>query len=164
MSTLRRMEIETPLGPMTLVSNGSALTRAFLASQPAPRLPAIERGSDGVLERAREQLREYFAGARARFELPLAPEGTAFQRDVWDALVSIAHGETTTYAALARSIGRPSASRAVGNANRLNPIAIVVPCHRVIGSDGSLVGYAGGLRAKEWLLAHERALLATTAA
>lgn len=101
------------------------------------------------------QLDEYFAGRRTAFELPLAPRGTPFQRTVWDALVRIPHGGTRSYGELARTIGRPTHSRAVGAANGRNRIAIVIPCHRVIGSSGALTGYAAGVERKAWLLAHE---------
>ncbi|MPZ99425.1 MAG: methylated-DNA--[protein]-cysteine S-methyltransferase [Dehalococcoidia bacterium] len=104
---------------------------------------------------ATRQLREYFAGARDRFDLPLAPRGSEFQLRVWLALREIPPGATTSYGAIARAVGRPSASRAVGAANGQNPISIVVPCHRVIGASGALTGYGGGLDRKRWLLNHE---------
>jgi methylated-DNA-[protein]-cysteine S-methyltransferase len=110
-----------------------------------------------VIERARQQLDEYFAGQRRDFDLPLDPRGTVFQRRVWQRLTSIAYGETTTYGALARELGDPGASRAVGLANGSNPIPIVIPCHRVIGADGSLTGFGGGLPVKAALLDLERA-------
>jgi methylated-DNA-[protein]-cysteine S-methyltransferase len=113
-----------------------------------------------VLRRAAAQLTEYFAGQRRAFDLPLAPRGTGFQRLVWEALTRIPHGETRSYRELACSLGRPSACRAVGAANGQNPISIIVPCHRVIASNGDLTGYAGGLAAKRWLLDHERAPVA----
>jgi methylated-DNA-[protein]-cysteine S-methyltransferase len=109
-----------------------------------------------VLARAATQLREYFAGERRLFDLPLAPDGTGFQRLVWAALEQIPYGVTRSYGELARAIGRPAASRAVGTANSRNPISIIVPCHRVIGANGALTGYAGGMRAKQWLLDHEQ--------
>lgn len=102
------------------------------------------------------QLGEYFAGARTRFDLPLAPAGTPFQRDVWTALLEIPYGQTRSYGELARRVGRPNASRAVGAANGRNPIAVIVPCHRVIGADGSLTGFGGGLDRKRLLLDLER--------
>jgi len=109
----------------------------------------------------RDRVAGYFAGDwRAFDDLALNPGGTAFQREVWDGLRRIPAGQAISYAALAQSIGRPAAIRAVGRANALNPIAIAVPCHRVIGKDGTLTGYAGGLKRKEWLLRHEGALLA----
>jgi methylated-DNA-[protein]-cysteine S-methyltransferase len=109
-----------------------------------------------VLDRAADQLAEYFAGTRSAFDLALAPRGTEFQRSVWHALCAIPAGETRSYGELAHSLGRPLASRAVGAANGANPISIIVPCHRLIGSTGALTGYAGGLGTKRWLLAHER--------
>jgi len=107
--------------------------------------------------RTREQLEEYFAGRRQEFDLPLDPRGTEFQRRVWQRLRSIAYGETTTYGTLARELGDPGASRAVGLANGSNPLPIVIPCHRVIGTDGSLTGFGGGLPVKQALLDLERA-------
>ena len=114
------------------------------------------RDPSAALGEARRQLTEYFAGARRAFDLPLAASGTPFQRRVWEALRRIPYGETISYGELARRIGKPTASRAVGAANGRNPIAIVVPCHRVIGADGTLIGYGGGLPVKEALLALER--------
>jgi methylated-DNA-[protein]-cysteine S-methyltransferase len=142
-----------------LVGTGDALT--------AIRLPSERQRDDvgrepGWIEQAapfREavrQLDEYFAGTRRRFDLPLAPAGTPFQQRVWQGLTEIPYGETISYAELARRIGRPAAVRAVGAANGRNPLAIVVPCHRVIGSDGRLVGYGGGLPVKAALLELER--------
>jgi methylated-DNA-[protein]-cysteine S-methyltransferase len=110
-----------------------------------------------VLAQTARQLAEYFAGKRRAFELPLAPRGSGFQERVWRALLKIKFGETRSYGEIARAIGRPSASRAVGAANGRNPIAIIVPCHRVIGANGQLTGYGGGLPIKQWLLEHERA-------
>ena len=113
-------------------------------------------GSSPLLRRVADQLAEYFAGERRDFDLPLAAPGTAFQKLVWDALVRIPFGEVRSYGELARTLGRPSGSRAVGAANGKNPIAIIVPCHRVIGANGTLTGYAGGLPTKQWLLEHEQ--------
>ena len=114
-----------------------------------------------MLDRAAEQLREYFDGTRRVFDLPLAPEGTAFQRIAWRALEAIPYAETRSYGEQARAIGRPAASRAVGAANGKNPISIIVPCHRVIGASGDLTGYGGGMDAKRWLLAHEQRVATT---
>lgn len=108
-----------------------------------------------VLGRAVRELEEYLAGTRESFALPLAPRGTAFQRAVWEALTAIPFGETRSYAEIAVAIGRPRAVRAVGGANARNPLSVVVPCHRVVGSRGDLTGYAGGIERKRWLLAHE---------
>jgi methylated-DNA-[protein]-cysteine S-methyltransferase len=113
-----------------------------------------ERTPDGFGEVV-SQLQDYFAGALRKFDLPLSLEGTDFQKRVWAGLLEIPFGETVSYGELARSVGRPSASRAVGMANGRNPIAVIVPCHRVIGASGSLVGYGGGLDRKVWLLQHE---------
>jgi methylated-DNA-[protein]-cysteine S-methyltransferase len=114
-----------------------------------------------VLDRAARELDEYLAGTRRSFDLPLAPRGTPFQRAVWEALTAIPYGTTATYAQLATAVGRPAAVRAVGQANGRNPIAVVVPCHRVVGADGSLTGYAGGTDRKAALLDLERRVTAT---
>lgn len=116
----------------------------------------LERGEHPLLEGLREQLAGYFDGERRVFDLPLHPKGTPFQERVWKALLEIPYGEVRSYIDLARAVGNPKAVRAVGGANGSNPISIIVPCHRVIGADGSIVGYGGGLERKEWLLAHER--------
>lgn len=113
-----------------------------------------------VLQRARVQLEEYFAGQRTEFDLPLDAQGTAFQHSAWAALLTIPYGETVSYGHQARLLGDVRKSRAVGAANGKNPIGIVVPCHRVVGSNGSLTGFAGGLQTKAWLLDHERMVLA----
>lgn len=152
------LQLDSPLGPLRLYAADGALCGVFLPAQ-RPPLVAEAGPPDPVLGLAAAQLREYFAGARRAFTVPLRAAGTDFQRTVWRALLEIPHGETRSYAALARAIARPGASRAVGHANSRNPISILVPCHRVIGSDGALTGYAGGPAAKQWLLAHE----ATTA-
>ncbi len=153
--TLHQLTFDSPIGALRLQATDTALVAVYLPGQ-EPREPAEERSGHPVLERARAQLLEYFAGERRSFDLPLDPRGTAFQRRVWGALRAIPFGETRTYAALAAALGRPSASRAVGGANGRNPLSIVVPCHRVIGTNGALTGYAGGLARKEWLLGHER--------
>jgi methylated-DNA-[protein]-cysteine S-methyltransferase len=128
------------------------------ATNPPPG-PTREDPDDPLLQQLRRELDAYFAGALRRFTVPLAPRGTEFQRAVWAALLTIDFGETCSYADIARAIGRPTATRAVGAANGQNPIAVVIPCHRVIGSDRSLTGYGGGLDRKRWLLAHETAQL-----
>jgi methylated-DNA-[protein]-cysteine S-methyltransferase len=112
-----------------------------------------------VLVRAREQLEEYFAGTRTAFDLPLAADGSAFERRVWDLLRTLPYGTTTSYGVLARRLGDAKATRAVGAANGRNPIPIIVPCHRVVGARGELTGFGGGLERKRWLLEHEGALL-----
>lgn len=153
--------IPSPLGPLLLLSDGAALTGLFMESHKyGPSFDASWLDDDGPLRSVTRQLEEYFAGARTVFDVPLGARGTAFQREVWQALATIPYGQTTTYADLARRIGRPSAVRAVGAANGRNPISIIVPCHRVVGTDGSLVGYGGGMDRKQRLLELERATLA----
>jgi methylated-DNA-[protein]-cysteine S-methyltransferase len=129
----------------------------YLPDQAVPAATASPDNASHVLENAAVQLAEYFAGKRLTFDLPLAAVGTEFQQVVWRALTTIPFGETWTYGALATAIDRPTATRAVGAANGKNPLSIIVPCHRVIGSSGELTGYAGGMAAKKWLLEHERA-------
>ncbi|HPF70822.1 MAG TPA: methylated-DNA--[protein]-cysteine S-methyltransferase [Candidatus Krumholzibacteria bacterium] len=151
--------LDSPVGPLLLASDGTALTHLLFEREDAPA--AADRAAfaagrrDAVLDRACAQLQEYFAGRRRTFDLPLAPTGTAFQRAVWRALEDIPYGRTESYGTLADRVGRPRAVRAVGAANGRNPISIIVPCHRVIGADGSLTGYGGGLDAKRFLLALE---------
>lgn len=149
---MESIEMKSPIGTLTLVADGDALVGVYMESYEPPR---VERRSTPVLERAATQLREYFAGTRETFDLELQPRGTEFQRAVWSALGEIPFGQTVSYAHIAKRIGRPSAVRAVGAANGQNPIALIIPCHRVVGSDGSLTGYGGGLPRKKWLLAHE---------
>lgn len=121
----------------------------------------LEPGRTALHDRVQEQLDAYFAGERDAFDLPMATPGTPFQVRCWDALTSIPYGSTTSYAGLAQKVGRPAAVRAVGHANGMNRLALVIPCHRVIGADGSLVGYGGGVWRKGWLLDHERRAAAT---
>ena len=154
--------MDSPVGALHLRATDDAIVAIeFHAERPAVAL-AGSRAAQRWLDAARHQLDEYFAGVRERFELPLRAEGSVFQRAVWAELAQLPFGATTSYLELARRLGRPTACRAVGAANGRNPIAIVVPCHRVIGSDGSLTGYAGGLPRKQWLLAHERAAVEQT--
>ena len=149
--------VETPIGTITLVARGRALAELWLPPvRPERGREAPESKDVPVLLAARTQILEYFAGERTAFDLPLEPEGTNFQKRVWQELLAIPFGVTWSYGQLAARIGRPHASRAVGMANGRNPIAIIIPCHRVIGSDGKLTGYGGGLPAKQWLLEHER--------
>ncbi|HEX5960492.1 MAG TPA: methylated-DNA--[protein]-cysteine S-methyltransferase [Rhodanobacteraceae bacterium] len=150
-------QIDTPIGPLLLVGDAAGLVEVGLPSRGKPAAPPADAEPDkSKLHAAARQLDEYFAGTRQQFELPLHPSGTPFQLEVWGALLTIPYGETVSYADIARRIRRPRAVRAVGAANGANPLAIIVPCHRVIGSHGNLVGYGGGLPAKRWLLAHER--------
>jgi methylated-DNA-[protein]-cysteine S-methyltransferase len=145
------MRFETPFGPAwaTVNDNGSVTGFGFGIGNGGPWHPEVAR-----------QVEDFFAGKRRDFDLPLAPKGSDFQKRVWTELVGIPFGETMSYGELARRIGRPGAARAVGRANATNPIALIVPCHRVIGADGTPTGYAGGIDLKEKLLAWERALSA----
>jgi len=153
----------SPIGELLLVGDGARLSGIWMQSHRGEwrRLRAGPR-DDAAFATARAQLDEYFAGARTAFDLPLAPEGTDFQMKVWTALCAIPYGATVSYGELARGIGRPGAARAVGLANGSNPLPIVVPCHRVIGADGSLTGFGGGIERKRWLLAHEARHSGTT--
>jgi len=144
------LDYAAPVGNLLLVGDGDAILRL-------ERAEAAGRADDcPLLHRAARELNEYFAGQRRSFDLPLRTEGTAFQQAAWAALRQIPYGETRSYAAQAAAIGRPKAVRAVGQANHRNPIAILIPCHRVVGSDGKLTGYGGGLDMKAFLLALER--------
>ncbi len=145
--------VDSPVGPLLLTSDGSALTRLLFDSRPDP---SWSTEPCAVLDRATQQLAEYFAGERTSFDLPLAPAGTPFQLTTWLALREIPYAETINYGQLALRVGNAKASRAVGLANGRNPISIVVPCHRVIGANGSLTGYGGGLDRKRLLLDLER--------
>jgi methylated-DNA-[protein]-cysteine S-methyltransferase len=150
--------IPSPIQAITLLSDGEYLTGLYMAEESGePYLPHdFEDGRNiGALAETEKQLYQYFDGSRITFDLPLRPAGTQFQLTVWKALQDIPYGTTITYGQLASRIGNPNASRAVGLANGSNPISIVVPCHRVIGANGKLVGYGGGLSRKEWLLNHE---------
>ena len=140
-----------PFGRFGVEEKEGAVTHLYLNPAGAV-LPAEERETP-LLAEAMRQLAEYFAGERREFELPLAPEGTPFMRRVWAELVKVPYGATATYGEIAERIGNPGGSRAVGLANNRNPIAIIIPCHRIIGSSGKLVGYAGGVELKERLLA-----------
>ncbi|MDR0994409.1 MAG: methylated-DNA--[protein]-cysteine S-methyltransferase [Verrucomicrobiota bacterium] len=146
----------TPIGHLHLVEKDGKLVSAR-RTQEAGTLPAAAVVPSALLKQAVRQLDEYFAGTRKAFDLPLAPEGTAFQRMVWDALTRIPYGKTRSYGQIAAEVGRPKAVRAVGMANNRNPLPLFIPCHRVVGADGSLVGFALGLPAKARLLRAEHA-------
>lgn len=149
--------MESPVGKLLLAEDESGLRKLMFAEGRTTVQPdAAWREDPARLSRARRQLARYFAGELHEFDLPLAPQGTPFQQRVWSELLKIPYGETISYGELARRIGTPNGSRAVGLANGSNPIAIVIPCHRVIGSNGKLTGYGGGLEKKEWFLALER--------
>ena len=163
--------VASPIGALTLVAAGDAIARVYMDAQrhlPAAFALGESASPDGPvpepLAEAASQLAEYFAGRRTAFELPLAMHGTDFQRRVWDALRGIPYGEAISYGELAARIGSASASRAVGLANGRNPVAIIVPCHRVVGANGSLTGYGGGLDRKRFLLALEQRVSGRTLA
>lgn len=156
---LQTITMNSPVGQLRLVADDDSLVailwpeeregRVRFAAEPAPVT------THPMLDEAIVQLDEYFSGDRKVFDLPLDPRGTEFQRSVWWSLASIAFGETSTYGKQAANIGRPTAVRAVGSANGRNPLSIVLPCHRIVGADGKLTGFAGGIDTKRWLLDHE---------
>lgn len=156
------IETDSPIGMLTVVAQDDAIIGLYMQTHrhgptDADRdswLPDVNRASE-VLNQARVQLNEYFAGTRTRFDLKLAPFGSEVQHKVWRALADIPYSETRSYGNIAETIGSPKASRAVGAANGKNPISIIVPCHRVVGSNGALTGFGGGIERKEWLLNHE---------
>jgi methylated-DNA-[protein]-cysteine S-methyltransferase len=151
--------MDSPLGKLVLQSTDQAITSIHIAGfrQPAD-LPEISPDSSlpSCLHACKSQLRAYFEGTRKKFDLPISLYGTTFQQKVWNELLNIPFGSTISYLELARRLGDPKVIRAAGSANGKNPVAIIIPCHRVIGSDGSLIGYAGGLENKRWLLEHEQ--------
>ncbi len=152
---MRSSEVESPIGPIHLVSNGQALVQIVLPGSQQEPVGAVE-GEDAVLAHAKKELRQYFEGRRTQFTVPIHVEGTEFQEAAWEALRAIPYGETRSYGDQAQAIGKPGAARAVGQANRRNPLPILVPCHRVQGAGGSIGGYMGkwgemdGI--KQWLL------------
>jgi methylated-DNA-[protein]-cysteine S-methyltransferase len=167
-TTFRRFD--SPVGELVLTASDSGLTGVYFPTSrhgpprveswmDADRGGAAGGGGDAILARACQQLLEYFAGTRTAFEVPLAASGTTFEQRVWELLRAIPYGTTTSYGALARRLGDPRATRAVGAANGKNPIPIIVPCHRVVGARGELTGFGGGIDRKRWLLEHEGALM-----
>lgn len=144
--------LKTPIGILEVREAGGAVVGADFVDRPGE----TRSGSSSCLDACLAQLQEYFEGRRQEFGLSLSPAGTPFQRRVWDELLKIPYARTSSYGRIAASLGNRSAVRAVGAANGRNPISIIIPCHRVLGSDGSLVGYGGGLWRKEWLLRHEQ--------
>jgi len=149
-------QLETPIGTLLVAGDDAGLEciRFPVDNQPAKPQPGWIR-DDRALHAARVQLRAYFEGDLRSFDLPLSPQGTAFQHEVWALLAEIPYGTTVSYGALAHRLGKPGSARAVGHANGRNPLPIVLPCHRVVGTDGSLTGFGGGLAVKRWLLRHE---------
>lgn len=155
------MQLETPIGRLTLVASSKGLRRVYFAELTDADVQFLEAVrvdvKNAVLALSARQLTEYFAGQRRSFDIPLDLVGTDFQIETWQALSLIEYGATASYSEQARSIHRPRAVRAVGGANRCNPVPVVLPCHRVIGANGKLTGFAGGLDTKRWLLEHESA-------
>jgi methylated-DNA-[protein]-cysteine S-methyltransferase len=151
-------EFATPIGKLTVAVDDTGVRHVLFATNahPVPSQEEWKRDKKATRD-VREQLLDYFAGNRKGFDLPINPVGTPFQRKVWKTLVRIPYGQTWSYGELASKVGRPAAARAVGTANGRNPLPILLPCHRVVGSDGSLTGFSGGLPAKVWLLSHEGA-------
>ena len=157
---IRYQYIDSPIGPLLLAADdeGLHLIEFHTPRHPMSRLSHWIEGDNAILKATRRQLDEYFSGSRKDFDLPLAPQGTPFQKEVWHRLATIPYGQTISYAQLAQRVGKPTAMRAVGAANGRNPLPIVLPCHRVIGADGSLTGFGGGLPTKLFLLQLEGAL------
>jgi methylated-DNA-[protein]-cysteine S-methyltransferase len=150
--------IESPFATFAAwVDDKGRLVRFNLSAAGAANVDRAAIRDDAAIAEVRRQVDEYCAGDRTEFDLELSPSGTSFQKSVWDALLAIPYGETRSYGEIARAIGQPNAARGVGSANHANPIGLIVPCHRVIGADGSLTGYGGGLPLKQALLAHEAA-------
>jgi methylated-DNA-[protein]-cysteine S-methyltransferase len=153
--------MDSPVGELRLIAGDRGLRAILWGAEDADRIASIDRadlveGSTPILDQAVAQLEEYFAGTRREFDLPLDPLGTPFQQSAWMVLRTIPYGQTMSYGQQARTLGDPNKARAVGAANGKNPLSIVVPCHRVVGSNGHLTGFAGGLEIKSWLLDHER--------
>jgi len=143
--------MESPVGRIVLITDDKHLKSVNFSDEPVDEPDVLP----DILQKARQQLNEYFDGTRLQFDLDLDPEGTAFQQKVWQKLLQVPFGTTKSYREIAMELGSVLSTRAVGPANGKNPIAIIIPCHRIIGSDGKLVGYAGGLERKKWLLLHE---------
>lgn len=152
----------SPIGKIEITGNDEGIISVFFIEENIDKSPSLlasdnfnKKESSKVITDCIQQLDEYFASTRRQFELKLNPEGTAFQKKVWSKLIKIPYGKTKSYLDIAKQIGDANANRAVGNANAKNPVSIIVPCHRVIGNTGELVGYSGGMWRKEWLLNHE---------
>jgi methylated-DNA-[protein]-cysteine S-methyltransferase len=154
---VENIKVDSPLGTLRLTSRGDSLVEVSFIDKAETKYS--NNVNSEVLEQAVTQLNEYFNGKRTAFELPLSPDGTAFQKEIWQALQEIPYGQTITYGELSEKLGKPKAIRAVGTANGSNPIPIIIPCHRVVGSGQKLTGYSGGIERKRWLLQHEGVLL-----
>lgn len=159
-SELHSTTVDSPVGALRIIASDDGVRAVLWPSDDAERVPLPDdvetHDSHPVLAQARSELAEYFAGTRRSFDVPLDPDGTPFQHEAWTALRGIPYAETVSYGEQAEQMGDKNKARAVGAANGRNPISIIVPCHRVVGSDGSLTGFAGGVEVKRWLLAHER--------
>lgn len=152
-----KLWVESPIGWLEIAADGVGIIAVdFIREGDRRTAPKPEEGAPAALGACAIQLAEYFSGRRRVFDVPLHLRGTPFQKKAWEALLAIPFGKTATYKDIAAAVGNPNSTRAVGGANHHNPVSIIVPCHRVIGSDGRLTGYGGGLWRKEWLLAHER--------
>ena len=145
----------SPVGVLHLTSDGTALTGLWMEAQNPGLSAALYPGDLSIFNSAKCWLDDYFAGTPREVDFPLSPAGTAFQRRVWELLLTISYGQTTTYGAIAKQLGENMSAQAVGQAVGRNPISIIIPCHRVVGAKGQLIGYAGGPEAKKWLLRHE---------
>ncbi|HTE40731.1 MAG TPA: methylated-DNA--[protein]-cysteine S-methyltransferase [Steroidobacteraceae bacterium] len=157
MKTRYYSRVESPVGPLLLLGDGESLTGMYMNRQRhGPEGPQDAKRDDDLFSQVRDQLKAYFAGELHKFDLRLEPEGTSFQKTVWKGLLEIPYGVTESYGELAKRIGHDLGARAVGLANGRNPIGIIIPCHRVIGANGTLTGYGGGLERKQWLLEHEQ--------
>lgn len=163
---IQQLTIDTPIGRLGITASNEAITRIFFCDTPRGAKGSVRRNSainecsaeeaSPLLTLAAQEVKEYFAGTRREFTVPVAPVGTPFQQAVWVALQTIPYGQTRTYKQIAEQVGRPQACRAVGMANNRNPIPVLIPCHRVVGSNGALVGYAGGVGVKQALLELEK--------
>lgn len=151
------LRIHSPIGPLRLKGAANSLVAIYFGDA-SPNAKEISK-KPPLLQEVQVQLKQYFSGERKTFDLPLAPAGTAFEKEVWQALRDIPFGQTITYLELAKKLGDPNKVRAVGRANGQNPLPVIIPCHRVIGSNNKLTGYSGGIERKRWLLQHEGALL-----
>lgn len=155
--TRHQARIDSPVGPLTLVADDDALTEVRFPGAPADDdVDMVDVADHPILQQAAAELEEYFAGTRLEFDVPLGPQGTAFQLAAWQALRTVPYGETVSYGEQAKRLGAPGKARAVGAANGRNPLPIVVPCHRVVGANGHLTGFGGGIETKAWLLDHEQ--------
>jgi methylated-DNA-[protein]-cysteine S-methyltransferase len=160
--TLVHRVVPSPIGALTLFASDRALVGLYFEQhRPAPRSASSRTGASAILDRAEAELDRYFTTREHRFDVALSLDGTELERAVWSSLTRIPTGETRAYGEIALRLDRPSAARAIGAAIARNPISIIVPCHRVIAKSGLLTGYAGGIERKAWLLAHERAAIAT---